>query len=435
MKCLFVYPNSEGYPIIPLGISVLSGILKHYGHETDLFDMTFIISKRADNEARETSGVVKKVNVDDYWGKGDNIDPDQAFRDKIRSFNPDLIAFSVVESNYVCAKNLMDIAKEFDIPTVAGNIFPTINPDLFKNDVDFVCVGEGEYAIKQLLEEGKMDVITKYYDWEPNIYQDWSIFDLRHLMKPFTGKMYKTGYFEMSRGCPNHCSYCINHLNQEIYSGMGLHSYNRRKSLIYAIKEMKYLKDKHSLELIFFNDENFLQGIDMTMFRDKYKDVGLPFFIMTRADTLLKEESVRMLKDAGCATIGIGVECGNEKFRREILNKGIPNRIYKQAFDNCHKYDIRTTANVMIGLPFETEELIRESADFCRELKARSISLSIFTPFQGTKLRQVCIDNGFMEDKIYDDISIRKDSVLDMSQLSKERIRELYDEFNGMVYR
>jgi hypothetical protein len=81
MKCLFVYPNSEGYPIIPLGISVLSGILKHYGHETDLFDMTFIISKRADNEARETSGVVKKVNVDDYWGKGDNIDPDQGFRD------------------------------------------------------------------------------------------------------------------------------------------------------------------------------------------------------------------------------------------------------------------------------------------------------------------------------------------------------------------
>ena len=44
----------------------------------------------------------------------------------------------------------------------------------------------------------------------------------------------------------------------------------------------------------------------------------MPFFIMTRADSLLDEEKIKMLKEAGCVTIGIGVESGNEDIRKKI---------------------------------------------------------------------------------------------------------------------
>lgn len=216
-RVLFVYPNKEGYPIIPLGISVLSGILKHNKHETDLFDITFMIPERYDHDAREKTGVVKKVDVQKYWGSGDDVDIDNEFKKKISTFNPDLIAFSIVENNYACSKKLFKIAKDATkAPIIVGGLFPTIRPELFieNNNVDFICVGEGEYAVQELAEKldrgqdtgnipnlivkDKGQVIrngfAKYCNWEPLIFQDWSIFDERHLLKPFMGKMYRTGF-------------------------------------------------------------------------------------------------------------------------------------------------------------------------------------------------------------------------------------------------
>lgn len=457
-KILFVYPNKEGYPIIPLGISVLSGIMKYHGHSVDLFDVTFIITERYDHKAREKTGVVEKIDIEKYWGTGDQLDIDEEFRKKINIFQPDLIAFTVVENNYFMAKRLLRIAKETSLAlTIVGGLFPTIMPDLFINssDVDLVCVGEGEYAMTELAAKldlaedisGIPNLVVKhngnsmhnrlcaYYNWEPLIFQDWEIFDERHLLKPFMGKMNRTGFFELSRGCPYKCAYCPNRLCQEIFKRLG--RYNREKPIEYAIKEMEHFKGKYNLDLIFFNDENFL-----TMKNERLADfcknfrsrVSLPFFIMTRADSLLDENKIRMLKEAGCVTIGIGVESGNEDIRRKLLNKNIPNDVYEKAFANCHKYDIRTTANIMIGLPFETEENIIESANFCRKLQAKSLSLAIYAPYHGTLLRDVCSEEGYIENKISEDIAIINRSILNMPQLSKEKIEELYLKFNALVY-
>jgi len=53
----------------------------------------------------------------------------------------------------------------------------------------------------------------------------------------------------------------------------------------------------------------------------------------------------------------------------------------------------------------------------------------------GTRLRDVCVSNGFMEDKYYENISVNTDSVLSMPQLSKERIKYFYYNFVDMVYK
>ena len=457
-RVLFVYPNKEGYPIIPLSISVLSGILKNQNHITDLFDITFTISEKLDNVARNKSGLVETVDVESVWGIGDNTNIENEFKNKILSFNPDLIAFTIVENNYLYSKNMFEIVKSIvNIPIIVGGLFPTTNPDFFVEDknVDIICVGEGEYALLELVNrlDNKSSIdnisnlivktngivkhndLASYYNWNPLILQDWDIFDKRHLLKPFMGKIYKTGFFELSRGCPNNCSYCINHLNQKIFKGLG--NYNREKPIESAIYEINQMKTKYNLELIFFNDENFLtmKTERLNKFCDSYKEeINLPFFIATRADSLINDEKVKKLKDAGCVTIGIGVETGNEEIRKNLLNKNISNEIYEKAFDNCHKYNIRTTANIMIGLPFETEENIIESANFCKKIKAKSISLSIFAPYYSTKLRDVCVENNFMMDEISSEIGIVNSSILKMPQISKEKIDELFCKFKELVY-
>jgi len=457
-RILFVYPNKEAYPIIPIAISLLSGILKQKGHQIDLFDVTFMLSERSDHKARETTRFTQPVNVEAYWGSGLVVDIPAELRKKLQSFHPDLVAFSIVENNYGCARRLFEEVKEtMNVPVLVGGMFPTVVPDFFIHDpnVDLICLGEGEETIVEIAKRIDLgqdflnipNLVTKsvagvsrggmapYYRWEPFVLQDWNIFDQRHIFKPFMGEMRQAGYFELSRGCAHQCFYCNNLIMQELFKEAG--RYVRQKPSELLVQEVACMKDAHDLNLICFNDENFLQ-----MNEERFKEfcrqyqtmVGLPFFMQTRADTLLKEDRVRTLKDIGCVTIGIGVEHGNETIRKKVLNKNTPNSIFEKAFQNCKKAGIRTTAYIMMGLPFETEENILETAAFCKKIEAESVAVSIFAPYYGTELRRVCVQNGFMDDRYYDEISINWHSILSMPQISKQRIEELYHQLHSLIF-
>lgn len=456
-RILFVYPNRDGYPIIPLGISILAGILKHHRHTVDLFDITFMLPGRMDYNAVLNTGVVKKIDKQQYWGR-DYSYMDAEFRKKINIFKPDLLAFSIIENNYGVAKHLFKIAKDVtSTPIIVGGIFPTVAPKYFIEDknVDFICIGEGEFAMLELADRlefnndysdilnlivkknGKIirNHYNKYYNWEPPINQNWEIFDMRHLQKPFVGKVWQTGFFELSRGCPFKCAFCTNHAYQKIFKSLG--RYHREKPIRRAIDEMVYMKKEYSLEFIFFYDENFLMMSDERF--DEFclnyrKKIGLPFHLQTRAETLLTEDKVKQLKDANCITVGVGVESGSEKIRHRVLNKVLSDDIYIKAFENCHRFGIRTSANVMIGLPFETERDVLETIEFCKKLKAESIGLSIFAPYHGTGLYDICVKEGFIEDGYYDDISTYYKSMLKMPQFPKDKIEELYYKFGSLVY-
>jgi len=162
--------------------------------------------------------------------------------------------------------------------------------------------------------------------------------------------------------------------------------------------------------------------------------IGLPFFIQTRVDIAINRKRVGMLKEANCVTIGIGLETGNCKLRRGILNKFIPDDTYIEAFRIYHKFNIRITASIMIGFPTETEEDIQSTIEFCKKVKPESLNVSIFAPYHGTSLRKFCIDKHYIEDVYDETMSINRPSILNMPQLSRETINEYYYKFADEVY-
>lgn len=458
-RILFIYPNYESEFRIPLSITILSSCLKKSGHIIDLFDTTFMTPNyNKDTELMEKKGLVEETNLNDYIGDIEEKDIPEELLKKVSDFNPDLIAISLLERNFFVAKELMKlIKKNFSVPLIVGGIFPTIVPDMIINlhFVDIICVGEGEEAIVNLADkivneeniyeiknlwfkkDGKVikNPVRPLVDLDDLPYPDWSLFDERHMWKPFVGKVYKGGSFEFSRGCLNNCSFCV---APSLRKAQGYPKpYLRRKSTRRMIDEIKYMKDKFDFNMVSFGDTNFLLLMDKDDLDEFEKlwvrEIKLPFTIQSEAKTITND-SARILKNMGCVAISIGVESGSKEIREKIMHKYISDEEIFNAFRAAERFGIRATANYIVGVPFETEEQIFESINFNLKLNPESIAVHHFTPFLGTELYDICIKNGFIKG-FTEEGDVYESSVMNLPNISKERINELVqlfiDKFNN----
>ena len=450
VKVLLVYANSFMDNLIPLGTSLLSAYLKKEGHETLLFDTTFYRTcEKTGDEARVETLQIKKTNLEDFGiieEKGDIIND---FHKQIDRFKPDLLGFSVVESTYSIALNLLNSIKESKIPKIVGGIHATMAlEDVLREDsIDMICVGEGENAIVNLAnrikehkdysdiqniwlkKDGQIikNPLGPLVDLDKLPHQDWSIYDKKRFFKPMGGKIWTSGPLELNRGCTYHCAFCCNDKLQENYNGIG--HYPRQKAVKNFMEELKEKKENFGLHYLYLVAENFLQmGAErFNQFIEGYNDIKLPFWIETRPETVNLERIVK-LKEVGCEGISIGVEHGNDKFRREMLNRYVTNEKIIDAFKIAKQSGIRLCANNIIGFPEETRELVFDTIELNREILADNVITNIFCAYRGTRLWKHCLEKGYIS-RYSNAGDYRSDAGLDMPQLSKEEIRGLQRTF------
>jgi len=440
-KVLFLYPNVGTELRIPLAISILISAIRNAGHEVRLFDSTFYGEFHTDNEAMTKLGTHKDTNLNSLVGETKQVDIKADFDETLRQFKPDLICCSIVERNFHIAKSLLS---DIDIPVLCGGIMSTIATKFMLEQpwVDFVCVGEGEDSIVDFLDN-KLDPTTPNIfsrtianimrplidmDWVPE--QDWSDFDKRHLLKPFMGKVYRGGAFELSRGCFKSCTFCVAPKLRQVQRGLG--SYHRTKTPSVMIREIEQKVNDYNLNMLSFSDTDFLAGVPkrtMGEFLSSYSErVRLPFTIQSSVATLLDEEILALLRKAQCCAISVGVESGSEKIQASVLKKVIPMEMIKKAFDLCRKHELRVTANYMVGLPYETPDDIRKTIELNRLINPPSVAVTFFTPFMGTALYDLCIKEGFYKSFSHDE-NVYDYPPLSMPQLSQEEIKDSVREF------
>ena len=435
-RILFVYPNQGTELRIPLAISILISAIRKAGHIVKLFDTTFMGDFHTDNEAMEKLGTHLKTDLN---VKGNKLVPLDELNKVIKDFKPDFICASLVERNFKTCKELL---KDIDIPILIGGILPTIAPSFVLQEdwVDYICVGEGEEPVIDFLahpDESVPNIWTiNDYPYLRSLislndvpFQDWTDFDERHLLKPFMGKVYKGGAFEFSRGCGKSCTFCVAPQIRKTMAGCG--KYHRTKAPQIAIGEIEQKVNQYGLNMISFGDTDFLQGVpkrDMIRFLQMYEErIGLPFTMQASVETLTDPVILEMLHTAHCCAISVGVESGSDRIRKSVIKKAIPIEIFNKAFDLCRRYNLRVTANYMVGLPYETEKDVLDTIKLNRLLNPPSIAVTFFTPFMGTELYDVCIKEDFyqpFQENVYEYPPLR------MPQLSQERIVGLVKEFS-----
>ena len=142
---------------------------------------------------------------------------------------------------------------------------------------------------------------------------------------------------------------------------------------------------------------------------------------------MVDEGLLESLKRANCTQINMGVEAGNEWLRTEVLHREMSNERIIKAFDSAHKFGIRTLAYNMIGLPYETPDMIRETINLNKRLAPGHVAIFFFYPYPGTELYEVCKREGFLSER--HSRSYVSESVLELPTITTKELQKLHTEF------
>lgn len=298
-----------------------------------------------------------------------------------------------------------------EILTIFGGPHPTFVPDMINADgVDIICRGEGEFAVLDLLtalKEGRTYTGIKNL----TVKRDGQVFQnpLRPLcdlntLPHFDREIYRNINYiygssrqeiMLGRGCPFNCNFCSAEALSKLYSGNG--SYVRLRSVSTAIEELKSIKSLYEPGCFFFHDDTILfNKCYCEEFFVAYKEqVDLPFSCLIRAD-LATEDSIRLLKMAGCYMVSFGVENGNQEFRTTVLGKSISDEQILQCAELLHKYKIPFNTFNMIGLPGENLNQLWETIDLNVRIKPDWAWFSVYQTLPQTRLASYALENGFL---------------------------------------
>lgn len=356
----------------PLGACYISAVLKEAGHK------------------------VTAVNLDDG--------PD--YLDRIRELNPDMLAYSAATSQWPRYSKVNQEVKEvMDVYSLVGGPHPQFFPKMIEEEgVDAICLGEGEYPTLELvtaLEEGKdpTTVDTMHFNVGGKIIKNSSRpflkkqeldrlpFPDRELIRPFAVWRQRSGYIMAGRGCPYDCTFCFNHVSRDLQGGR----WTRQRSVDNVIAELRWLKETYKVIYFAFQDDTFILNRRwLREFLPRYgQEVGLPFICNVRGD-LTDEEEAKLLSEAGCVRVAMGIENGDDELRRTILAKNISTEQIVKACDLYYQHGIRVIGQNMFGVPGETVESAISTIDLNIRCRTHINTFSFFAPFPGTKLGEIC---------------------------------------------
>ncbi len=332
----------------------------------------------------------------------------------IAELQPDLIAFSVMSPHWYPMEPYFAVLKSMlpELPICIGGYQAMLSQEqtIENPNIDFICVGDGEYAIGNLVQflrgskDGPVDGMwEKLSDGEVIRTEPHQIGDLASLPFPDYDIFAKDGRFVdvntsifgpkekvvlpvmTGRGCPYRCTYCC---NTPLLDGWKTKKeFLRKYDPEDMVNELIRLRDKYNVGYFEFWDELFLSNLKFVRaFFEIYKEkIRLPFSINSRVE-VMNEKFCESAAEAGCHTIWFGIESGDEKYRTSFLGRKMTNQQIVDAAENCKKAGINRLTFNIVGMPLETAENMRQTLELNRRIAPEFFFFFPYIPLRGTPL-------------------------------------------------
>jgi radical SAM superfamily enzyme YgiQ (UPF0313 family) len=403
---------------IQMGISYLSSVLKQNRHRTDLLVVT-------------------------------NHTTEKDLESALKNFKPGLICFTAVFREFETITRLAEYLKATypAIFLLAGGPHISLNPEIaIQASFDAICIGEGEYPVLELVEKLEQGVIPKHINnlWiktEAGIERNPTrpfIQDLDQLPFPDRDMWQKWinsntfHYILLGRGCPFNCTYCCNHALRRIAGG----KYVRFRSPRNIIVEINELTEQFpDISHLYLEVEAINLNMDfLTEFcrqMEVYNQTignrisyGVNFRIIPSQNI---RNIFELLQKANINEINIGLESGNERIRKEMMNRDYSNNDALYAVKTAKEFGFSIMLYVMLGIPTETGGEFQDTINLIKECNPEVIQLSIFCPYPGTALYHYCLKYQIITGEVKD--RGRHVACIDLPGFSKKQIQKQYDDF------
>lgn len=179
-----------------------------------------------------------------------------------------------------------------------------------------------------------------------------------------------------SRGCPCLCTYCA---SNEVWTRKW-----RPRSPENILAEIRELRERHGVDRINFADDTFtISRKRVARFCElmKQENPGVVWACNARVDNV-DEDLFRLMKEAGCAEVWMGVESGSPEILKEIKKDITPLEI-REAFRAARAAGLMTRGYFMIGSRSESRETIGQTERLIDAIRPDRLAFSILTPYPG----------------------------------------------------
>lgn len=373
-------------------------------------------------------------NIDYFRYKHDQIE--QYFREK----QFDMVGISaVVSTAYAYTKYLSNLIRTVSPNTVivvGGNLAASAEILLRKCEIDFCVTGDGELIIRELvralyekplnyarLKETKgicfLDENGEFcftgYGAKPTAEEiEWPDYDILeadgslpyfisdqidgrldgHNRVPGRGERLAT--VVMTKGCVARCTFC--HRWEKGF---------RSRPADQVVEHIKLLKESYNVGFVDIADENF--GADRELTQDLVIRLGELDIAWrcagVRARTVTKE-ILQHWKDNGCVSVQYGTESGSQTILN-IMEKNATVEENVNSLKWVSEVGLGTVIQLVLGMPGETDETIRETIEFLKQVsgslcwwkgKAPSelISINYAQALPGTPLYEWAREHGYI---------------------------------------
>ena len=341
------------------------------------------------------------------------------------------VGLAAFHSDYDMVMKLGKMIKECQPYTtlMVGNAHPTINPEDFiyvDSPFDIAILGEGEATCEEIaklktlnnatLQEVKSiaylniintDLVGQIEEigmckTEPRVFIDmeevgipaYEHIDLDSYLQPQKSVVRRL-YMKMmpifaGRGCPFHCTFCAADAVWKANKGKAC----RLRTVDSVIKEIHWLRMR-GMDFFYLFDDMF--GMNKKWTEEWYikkaeydEEHGMiPYACQTRAD-IADENMIIRLRETGCIQMDFGVEAGSQRLL-DFVKKKITKDQVRNAFSLCKKHKMRSFATMLLNLPSETEEDVKETYEFLKEIDPTAgLIFGVTTPYPGSEIYKFC---------------------------------------------
>jgi len=426
MKITLVQAPFKKYAIVnpPLGLAYLAAVLKSIPYALDVT----IIDANAEQLTLEQTVA------------------------RIIDSSPDLLGMTMTSPLVNASFEIIRKVKSLkDILVVVGGAHPTIMPEEMLGDtaVDIVVRGEGEETVVDLVRYVQKEVSLQeikgvsfkkngkviHTSDRPAIndldllpFPAWELFPIEKYFSMAGRKKFCLPVMT-SRGCPYDCIFC--------YKGIFAKGY-RVRSPESVIKEIEYLATNFHIEEFVILDDNFtlqekraLEICQGLRTRTRTIPWRLPNGIAVKATT---PQLFSALQEAGCYQIAVGVESGSQDIL-DSIGKGITIPQIRNAFKLAKQAGLETVAFFMIGNIGENAQTIDKTIDFAIELEPDFAQFTVATPYPGTKMRSIVLQEGrLLSDDWEDYASYNGRAVFEHGELTAALMAKKYKEAYHRFY-